>query len=311
MMPPVAEEDDSGGGKRKAEASPEQGRAAKRTPAGTPAPQGSPPLEERRREVGEVYAAYHALFSAPPGEAAPESSFLRLVQAGQGECAQGSAHWLLAPALPPAVPTPPLPPLPPLGVPHLPPAAPPPLRRLRGLPPPGSTPGPPFRAAVSAALHPRRRPAHFTGQPLPLGCASCATSQRQMGCPLLPLISLDPPMSHWQLAILPGGYTLKHRHYITALPCVSCLPAEPEQQAAARADAAAGLAAVAAAAKAAGSAGQQATIKLVDFCFKWVVLLGVLAAPACQGCVSAPFAVYCLQRPALRHACWRLPARQL
>ena len=61
------------------------------------------------------------------------------------------------------------------------------------------------------------------------------------------------------------------------------LPAEPEQQqAAARADAAAGLAEVAAAAKAAGSAGQQATIKLVDFCFKWVLLL--LARGAADTC---------------------------
>lgn len=87
-MMPEAGEDDTGGGKRKAEASPEQGRPAKRTPAGTPAPKSSspsPPLEERRREVGEVYAAYHALFSSPPGEPAPESSYLRLLQAGQGE----------------------------------------------------------------------------------------------------------------------------------------------------------------------------------------------------------------------------------
>ena len=68
------------------------------------------------------------------------------------------------------------------------------------------------------------------------------------------------------------------------------LRAEPEQQAAARSDATAGLAEVAAAAKAAGSAGQQATIKLVDFCFKWVVLLlGALPAPASPAsvCVCA------------------------
>lgn len=43
---------------------------------------------------------------------------------------------------------------------------------------------------------------------------------------------------------------------------------EPEAQAAARAEAAAGLAEVAAAACVAGAAGQQATIKLVDYCFK-------------------------------------------
>lgn len=51
--------------------------------------------------------------------------------------------------------------------------------------------------------------------------------------------------------------------------------AEPQQQVAARCDAAAGLPAVAAAAaQAVGSAGQQATIKLVAFCFQYVAVYG-------------------------------------
>jgi hypothetical protein len=58
-------------------------------------------------------------------------------------------------------------------------------------------------------------------------------------------------------------------HAVLTAVCWSCLRgADPQQQAAARCDATAGLAEVAAAAQAAGGAGQQATIKLVDFCFK-------------------------------------------
>ena len=53
--------------------------------------------------------------------------------------------------------------------------------------------------------------------------------------------------------------------------CISLtLPAaaDPEQQSSVRLDAAGGLSQVAAAAQASGTAGQQATIRLVDFCFK-------------------------------------------
>lgn len=73
--------DDSGsGGKRKA-GSPAEARPPKRA---TPSPQQAPPLEERQRELAEVYSAYDALYRATPHESPPEASFLRLVQAGQG-----------------------------------------------------------------------------------------------------------------------------------------------------------------------------------------------------------------------------------
>jgi hypothetical protein len=60
--------------------------------------------------------------------------------------------------------------------------------------------------------------------------------------------------------------------------------ADPEQQATARADALAGLVDVAAAAMAAGAAGQQATIKLVDFCFKCVASPAVRCYHVCVVC---------------------------
>ncbi|KAL4440580.1 hypothetical protein ABPG75_003581 [Micractinium tetrahymenae] len=60
---------------------------------------------------------------------------------------------------------------------------------------------------------------------------------------------------------------------------------EPEAQAAARLEAAAGLSEVAAAARASGAAGQQATIRLVDFCFKQLrhVLAAAASAAATNG----------------------------
>lgn len=63
---------------------------------------------------------------------------------------------------------------------------------------------------------------------------------------------------------------------------------EPEQQAAVRADAASGLTEVAAAARAAGTGGQQATIKLVDFCFKQLrhVLTAATAPTAAAGATN-------------------------
>lgn len=57
-------------------------------------------------------------------------------------------------------------------------------------------------------------------------------------------------------------------HRCSCLATLS-IPAEPQQQVAARCDAAAGLPEVAAAAaQSTGAAGQQATIKLVAFCFQ-------------------------------------------
>lgn len=71
------------GAKRKAGSPPEGADArSKRQPADQPA---AGPLEERRLELAEVYAAYTALASAPPGAPPPEQPYLRLLKAGQGE----------------------------------------------------------------------------------------------------------------------------------------------------------------------------------------------------------------------------------
>ncbi|KAI7837421.1 hypothetical protein COHA_008788, partial [Chlorella ohadii] len=70
------------GAKRKAGSPPEGADArSKRQPADQPA---AGPLEERRLELAEVYAAYTALASAAPGAPPPEQPYLRLLKAGQG-----------------------------------------------------------------------------------------------------------------------------------------------------------------------------------------------------------------------------------
>lgn len=90
--------------KRPASESPEgaQDRAKRGAGAAQAAPPPQPDLEERRRELAELYAAYDALHRTPQGQGLPEQPFLRLLQGvqGEGRAATGQqAAW--APGKPP------------------------------------------------------------------------------------------------------------------------------------------------------------------------------------------------------------------
>lgn len=96
---PHLEPPDHANNKRKA-GSPPEGEDGRQQKRGASAPPDAAALEERRWELAEVYAAYDALYRAYQQQRAEEdggvggsssavppleASFLRLLQAGQGE----------------------------------------------------------------------------------------------------------------------------------------------------------------------------------------------------------------------------------